>query len=285
MSHAGHHPLNAAFFLTAVFAVVELVGGLMAHSLALLADAGHMMSDVAAMALALLARSIAAKPAHAQMTYGYGRAKVLAAHINGIALLVLSVWIVWEGLGRLSHPPQVEAGLVLWIASMGLLLNLLIMRFLHVSHDLNTRAVYWHVLGDALGSVAAIIAGLVILFTGWMLIDPILSFVVAAILAGGAWRLLRETSMELMEAVPKDLDAVQVLQALQAFDGVVDVHHVHFWRLPMGQLAMSAHIKLDDMSVWPHVLPLLLARLKQANIDHATLQPELCCYDDPHSAM
>lgn len=279
MSHNHHHSLNAAFWLTAAFAVVELAGGLMANSLALLADAGHMISDVVALALAMLARAIAARPAHAQMTYGYGRAKVLAAQFNGMALWFLSGWIVWEAIGRLSNPPLVQGALVIWVATAGLLINLIIMRWLHGSHDINTRAVYWHVLGDALGSIAAIIAGLVILLSGWMLIDPILSFLVAIILAWGGWRLVRETTLELMVAVPKDVDYNTVKNLIQAVEGVSDMHHIHLWRLPTGVLAVSAHIQIHDMEQWAELLPVLLQTLKSQNIEHATLQPELKCYD------
>lgn len=279
MSHNHHHSLNAAFWLTAAFAVVELAGGLMANSLALLADAGHMISDVVALALAMLARTIAARPAHAQMTYGYGRAKVLAAQFNGMALWFLSGWIVWEAIGRLSNPPLVQGALVIWVATAGLLINLIIMRWLHGSHDINTRAVYWHVLGDALGSIAAIIAGLVILLSGWMLIDPILSFLVAIILAWGGWRLVRETTLELMVAVPKDVDYNIVKNLIQTVEGVSDMHHIHLWRLPVGKLAVSAHIQIHDMEQWAELLPVLLQTLKSQNIEHATLQPELKCYD------
>jgi len=279
MSHNHHHSLNAAFWLTAAFAVVELAGGLMANSLALLADAGHMISDVVALALAMLARAIAARPAHAQMTYGYGRAKVLAAQFNGMALWFLSGWIVWEAIGRLSNPPLVQGALVIWVATAGLLINLIIMRWLHGSHDINTRAVYWHVLGDALGSIAAIIAGLVILLSGWMLIDPILSFLVAIILAWGGWRLVRETTLELMVAVPKDVDYNTVKNLIQAVEGVSDMHHIHLWRLPIGKLAVSAHIQIHHMEQWPKLLPVLIQILKSQNIEHATLQPELKCYD------
>jgi len=152
MSHANHHhALNAAFWLTAAFAVVELVGGFMANSLALLADAGHMVSDVAALVLAMLAGRIAGRPAHRQMTYGYGRAKVLAAQVNGLMLWFLSGWIVWEAAGRLANPPVVQGGMVLWVAAIGLIINLIVMRWLYGTHDINTRAAYWHVLGDALG--------------------------------------------------------------------------------------------------------------------------------------
>jgi len=281
MSHANHHhALNAAFWLTAAFAVVELVGGLMANSLALLADAGHMVSDVAALGLAMFAGRIAGRPAHRQMTYGYGRAKVLAAQVNGLMLWFLSGWIVWEAAGRLANPPVVQGGMVLWIAAIGLIINLIVMRWLHGSHDINTRAAYWHVLGDALGSVAAIVAGGVILLTGWMPIDPILSFVVAGILAWGGWRLVRETTLELMEAAPKEVDSETMADAIQSVEGVAGIHHIHLWRLPEGKLAMSAHIRIDNMERWPELLPILLESLKRQHIEHATLQPEVTCYDD-----
>ena len=178
-SHNHHHHLDAALVLTAIFAVVELAGGLMAHSLALLADAAHMASDVIALALAAIAGRIALRPAHANMTYGYGRARVLAALANGLGLWFLSGWIFWEATGRLNSPPEVAGEIVLIVATIGLLINIIVLKWLHGSHDLNTRAAYWHVIGDALGSVAAIVAGLVIVVTGWMPIDPILSFLVA----------------------------------------------------------------------------------------------------------
>jgi len=277
LSHADHHhhSLNAAFWLTAAFAVVELMGGFMANSLALLADAGHMVSDVAALGLAMLAGRIAGRPAHAQMTYGYGRAKVLAAQASGLMLWFLSGWIVWEAVGRLANPPDVQGGMVIIIAAIGLIINLIIMRWLHGSHDINTRAAYWHVLGDALGSVAAIIAGGAIFITGWMPIDPILSFLVAGILAWGGWRLVRETTLELMDAVPQELDSTVVTQAMQAVEGVTGIHHLHLWRLPTRKLAMSAHIQVDNMEGWTALLPVLLETLKQQSIEHATLQPEV----------
>ncbi len=280
MSHAGHyHALSAAFWLTAVFAVVELFGGLMANSLALLADAGHMVSDVGALGLAMLARHIAGRPAHAQMTYGYGRAKVLAAQANGLMLWFLSGWIVWEAVGRLADPPEVQGGMVLLIAALGLGINLIIMRWLHDSHDINTRAAYWHVLGDALGSVAAIVAGTVVLLTGWMPIDPILSFLVAGVLAWGGWRLVRETTLDLMEAVPQGLDSDTIVLAIESLDGVDGIHHIHLWRLPSGQLAISVHIHIHQMDQWPTLLPILLERLQQLGVEHATLQPENHCHD------
>lgn len=279
-SHDGHHHnhhLDAALILTAIFAVVELLGGWMANSLALLADAAHMVSDVVALALAAIAGRIALRPAHAEMTYGYGRVRVLAALANGLGLWFLSGWIFWEATGRLASPPEVAGKLVLIIAAIGLIINIVILKWLHGSHDLNTRAAYWHVIGDALGSVAAIVAGLVIVFTGWMPIDPILSFLVAAILAWGGWRLLRETIRELMEAVPEGVDSRTIEKLMQEVEGVSGIHHVHLWKLPDGQLAISAHIQLKQMNVWPDILSGLQQILELHGINHSTLQPEIDC--------
>lgn len=277
--HAHHHGIGAAFWLAAIFAIVELVGGIMSHSLALLADAGHMILDVAALGLAMWAGRVAKRPAHAGMSYGYGRAKVLAAQVNAWMLCLLAVWIVWEAISRLKNPPEVQGEMVLWIATIGLLVNLIMMKWMHGSHDLNTRAAYWHVVGDALGSVAAMIAGIVILTTGWVLIDPILSFVIAAILLWGGWRLIHETSLELMSASPEGMDIEHLKVAMKDVDGVVDMHHIHLWRLPSNQLAISAHIRLDEMGAWVGILPKLISVLKQYGIEHVTLQAEIDCYD------
>ncbi|MDQ6984358.1 MAG: cation diffusion facilitator family transporter [Ghiorsea sp.] len=276
MSHSGHnHPLNAAIWLTAAFMLVEFVGGYLANSLALMADAGHMASDVMALGIALAAQRIAMRPAHAGMTYGYGRVKVLAAQVNGLTLWFLCGWIVWEAVGRLQHPPQVQGSMVLIIASIGLVINLVIMRWLHGSHDLNTRAAYWHVLGDALGSVAAIIAGAVIMLTGWMPIDPILSFFVAIVLAWGGWRLLRETTLELMEASPRHIDMDNVQQQMLRTKGVIGVHHIHIWRLPNSSYAASAHVQVQSMQDWSDISQRLNDVFKAFEIEHVTLQPEL----------
>ncbi len=278
--HGHHHGLKGAFWLALIFAIVELVSGLISHSLALLADAAHMLSDVAALALAMFAGRIAKRPAHAGMSYGYGRAKILAAQANAGMLCLLAVWIVWEAIGRVSSPPQVQGGIVIWVAAIGLVINLIMMKWMHGDHDINTKAVYWHVVGDALGSVAAVISGVIIVTTGWMLVDPILSCLVAGILAWGGWKLMCETSLELMEASPKDINIEDLKVDMKAVDGVVDMHHIHLWRLPSSQLAISAHIQINSMEQWPVLLPLLLKILKEQNIEHATLQSELKCYDD-----
>jgi len=279
--HAHHHGdnhghLNAALALTALFAVIELAGGLISGSLALLADAGHMVSDVAALAIAAIAARIAQRPAHAGMTYGYGRARIIAAQINGLALCFLAGWIVWEAVGRIVTPPEVDGTIMLAVAFIGLMVNLVVLKWLHSDDhdDLNTRAAYWHVLGDTLGSVAALIGGAVILFTGWMLIDPLLSFLVSALLAWGGWRLIRQTTFELMDAVPDGVNRDEIIERVREIDGICDMHHVHIWRLPSGELAMSAHVECEAMEHWNKILKLLNDSVAGFGITHATFQPE-----------
>ncbi|PIW47093.1 MAG: cation transporter [Zetaproteobacteria bacterium CG12_big_fil_rev_8_21_14_0_65_54_13] len=273
-NHVHHHKLDVALGLTLLFAIVELIGGLVSNSLALLADAAHMTSDVIALALAAFAGRLALRPAHSGMTYGYGRARVLAAQLNGFALWFLSGWIAWEATGRLAAPPVVQGNIVIAIGTLGLAVNLVILKWLHGEHDINSRAAYWHVAGDALGSVAAVIAGVTIYVTGWMPIDPILSFLVAAILAWGGWRLIRETTSELMEAVPDVLDHAAVEACLKNAQGVSDIHHTHLWTLPDGRTAISAHVEIESIAKWDEILPHLLEQLHKHGVEHATLQPE-----------
>jgi len=269
-----HHHLDMALLLTALFAIVEFAGGWISNSLALLADAVHMSSDVVALGIAAFAGRLALRPAHSGMTYGYGRAKVLAAQANGVALWFLSGWIIWEAIGRLAEPPEVRGWIVITVGFVGLIVNLVILKWLHGAHDINTRAAYWHVLGDMLGSVAAIAAGVVIFFTGWMPIDPILSFFVAAILAWGGWNLLRETTSELMEATPLDVDLSILERVMGAVHGVSGSHHIHIWILPSGGRAMSAHIVVEDLHCWDRTLAILQTELHKAGVEHCTLQPE-----------
>ncbi|MDX8404484.1 MAG: cation diffusion facilitator family transporter [Mariprofundaceae bacterium] len=280
---SGHHHhsdgLNAALILTAIFAVVELVGGLISGSLALLADAGHMFSDVAALGIASAAAYIARKPAHQGMTYGYGRAKILAAQINGLTLCFLAGWIAWEAFGRMTSPPEVNGSIMFVIALVGLVINLIVLRWLHGADkhktDLNTKAAYWHVVGDALGSVAALVGGIVILFTGWMLIDPILSFVESGILAWGGWRLIRQTTFVLMDAVPDGISLENIASCACQVEGVDNIHHIHVWRLPDGELAISAHIDCKNIANWSDMLPeLQRCMATDFQITHATFQPE-----------
>ncbi|MCF7821271.1 MAG: cation diffusion facilitator family transporter [Mariprofundaceae bacterium] len=277
-SYSGGSHLNAALALTALFAVVELVGGLISGSLALLADAGHMFSDVAALAIASIAAYIAGKPAHRGMTYGYGRAKIIAAQINGLALWFLAGWIAWEAVGRLTSPPEVDGSIMFIIALVGLVVNLVVLRILHGSDehhsDINTSAAYWHVLGDTLGSVAAIVGGSVILLTGWMMIDPLLSFVVTGLLIWGGWRVIRQTTAEIMEAVPEHIRVEKIKESICQLSNVCDIHHIHVWKLPSGELAISAHVECEDISRWSNILAELQGCVLNFGITHATFQPE-----------
>jgi len=287
----GHDDLHAspslqpALILTGVFALAELAGGWLSGSLALMADAVHMVSDVAALGLAALAQRIALRPAHDGMTYGYGRAQVLAAQVNGLGLWFLAGWIAWVALERLASPPPVEGGLMLAVAVAGLIVNIVILRWLHGGHDINTRAAYWHVLGDLLGSVAAIVAGVVIVSTGWMPIDPLLSLLVVLILIWGGWRLVRETTLQLMEGTPLEANVEELRSCMLEVRGVCDVHHVHVWALPDGRQALSAHVCIEHMQAWPEVLPGLLQILQNKGITHATLQPENKDAGCPEQAM
>ena len=273
-----HSHLNAALILTALFAVVELVGGIISGSLALLADAGHMTSDVAALAIASVASQIARKPAHQGMTYGYGRAKIIAAQVNGLALWFLAGWIAWEAVGRLTSPPEVDGSIMFIIAAIGLVVNLVVLKILHGGHDhhsdINTSAAYWHVLGDALGSVAAIIGGSIILLTGWMMIDPLLSFVVTGLLIWGGWRVIRQTTAEIMEAVPEQIKVEKIRESICQLANVCDIHHIHIWKLPSGEMAISAHVGCEDMNLWNELLKDLHRCVGEHGITHATFQPE-----------
>lgn len=242
---ASSQRLLMALFLTTGFMTVEAIAAWWTGSLALLADAAHMLTDSASLALALFADRLARRPADGHRTYGYGRAKVLAGFVNGLTLLALSGWITIEAILRLQAPPQIIAGPMLWVACGGLGVNLLAFWVLHGGQedDVNVRGAALHVMGDLLGSVAAISAAAVILLTGWMPIDPLLSLVVAALLLRSALRLTRECGHILLEGRPAGLDPAEVRRLLpDAVPGVVDVHHVHAWSLGDDEPALTLHV-------------------------------------------
>ena len=269
--------------LTLSFAFVEAFGGWFTGSLALWGDAGHMFSDCAALGLAWFAGWISQRPPTQKLTYGLLRAEVIVALVNSIAMLVVVASIVYEAINRFYSPSFVKGGEVVWIALFGLVINILVARHLHHhSHDehghgnLNGRAAFLHVLGDLLGSVAALLAGAVIYFTGWYAIDAILSLFISALILVSTIRLLREVMHVLMEGVPLHLEVEQVEQAMLETPKVVDVHDVHIWALSSEVIALSAHVVLRDMADWPQVLTHLHQTLQhQFKIEHATIQPEL----------
>lgn len=272
---AAQRALAIALALTAGFAVVEGIGSWWAGSLALLSDAGHMVTDAASLGIALIAQRLAARPPSRRASYGYARAEVLAAFVNALALLALVVFIGVEAVRRLLEPTAVAGEFVLGIATVGLLVNLAAVWVLsRASGSINARGALLHVLSDLLGSVAAIGAGVVILATGWMPIDPILSLLVSALIVRSTWRLLIESTRVLMEGVPAHLDFEEIGLALSGVAGITSVHDLHVWHMSAEEVALSAHVTLQDGDAWPAILAeaqRLLAR--RFAIRHVTLQP------------
>jgi len=281
MSHDHAHASNgkilfAAVLLTLAYAVVEAGVGLWAGSLALVADAGHMVNDAAALALAAGAAWLAIRSPSLRHSYGLGRAEFIAALINSLGLLALVAWLTVSAVARLQTPQPVMGEAVSITAAIGLAINLLVAWLLSRGEkNINTRAAMLHVVGDLLGSVAALLAGLVIAFTGWTPIDPMLSLAIGALILYSSLRLLREALHGLMEGVPFDIVPQEVGQALAALPGVASVHDLHIWQVKAGETLLSAHLVVRDITAWESVLEASHALLaEQFDIHHATLQPE-----------
>lgn len=263
--------------LTAVFMVAEVIGGVLSNSLALLADAGHMLTDVAALGLSVFAMRLARRPPSARRTYGYARFEILAALVNGAALLVISGLIVVEAWERMRSPPAIDGAIMLSVASAGLVVNVIGALLLHQhAHDnLNVRGAYLHVLGDLLGSVGAIAAGIIVLTTGWTAADPLVSVVIALLILASAWRLVREAAEVLLESAPSHVDLEEVLADLTGIDGLDEVHDVHVWTLTSGFVALSAHGVVDDPTLHTRILDEVRTRMQAHGIAHVTFQLEL----------
>lgn len=277
----GHHnvPRHMWFWSVAAtlgFAFVEAVGGVWSGSLALLSDAGHMVSDAAALALAAFAAWLSLRPPSAKHSYGFGRAEILAAAINALAMLIIVAGISYEAWQRFLLPQSVAGGPVMVIALLGLLLNIGLAWLLSRGEQtMNVRAALLHVVGDMLGSVAALVAGLVIYLTGWTPIDPLLSVLICGLIVVSAVRLLLASAHVMMEGVPAHVDFVTVGNAMAQVAGVRSVHDLHIWNVSSGTVALSAHVVLDDMRSWTALLPQLRALLHdQFGIEHTTIQPE-----------
>ncbi len=267
--------LTIALVLTAAFGVVEALGGWVSGSLALISDAGHMATDAAGLVVALIAQVVARRPPSRKASYGYARAEVLAAFINALAMLALVVWIAVEAVARLLAPTPVAGSLVMVVAIAGLAVNGIVAWLLSgAGGSLNARGALLHVLGDLLGSVAALVAGAVVRFTGWTPIDPLLSILVALLILRSTWSLLRESTGVLMERVPEHLSYEAIGRALAALPEVTGIHDLHVWTMTSQRVALSAHVVLVDGDAWPRTLAAaqrLLAR--DFGIDHVTLQP------------
>lgn len=263
--------------LTAVFTVAEVVGGILSNSLALLADAGHMFTDVAALGLSVFAMHLAQRPATTKRTYGYARFEILAALLNGATLLLIAGLIVVEAWQRVREPVVIDGVVMLAVAAVGLTVNIVGALLLHShAHDnLNVRGAYLHVLGDLLGSVGTILAGTLVLTLGWTLADPIISVVIALLILFSAWNLVREAADVLLESAPAHVDMTSLLEDLATIEGLDEVHDVHVWTLTSGFVALSGHGIIDDPARHMPILEEVREKMALRGIEHVTFQLEL----------
>lgn len=272
--------LRLVFGLTLGYFLVEVVAGILTNSLALLADAAHMLTDTAGLGLALFASWIAQRPAPPSKTYGYYRAEILAALTNAVVLFLISIYILYEAYRRLQDPPEVASLPMLIVASVGLLVNLIGLRMLHAGaqESLNVRGAFLEVLGDALGSLGVLAAGVIMLTTSWYYADPLFSVFIGVFILPRTWRLLTQAVNVLLEGAPPHVDVEAVRQALLGVEGVTDVHDLHIWTITSGLHALSAHVVLKDEATSEdaqRVLERIHTLLKERfDIDHTTIQIE-----------
>lgn len=266
-----------ALGLTFVYMFAEAIGGWWTNSLALIADAGHMLTDVAALSLTLGAIWFGSRPATAKKTFGYYRLEILAAFINGIALVLLSFWVMYEAIQRWQSPPEVSGARLTIIAAGGLLINIVAAKLLHSGHkhDLNLRGAWLHVMGDLLGSVTAIAAGVLITAFGWLWADPVCSVLISLIIIFGSWRLIIDSVNVLLEGTPAHINLAAVEATILDTSGVSGVHDLHVWTISSGLEALSAHINHDESVVHSELLVRVRERLHERfGIDHLTIQME-----------
>lgn len=276
---ANRRALVVAIGVTAGIMLLEAVGGFIANSLALLSDAGHMLTDVLALGLSLIALQFTARPASSTKTYGFYRMEILAALVNGSSLLLICAFILFEAYKRFRVPEAVDTPSMLVVACIGLAANLAAASVMvsRSRQSLNLRGAYLHILGDALSSLGVIVGGVIIMFTGWQIVDPIISVLICVVILKGSVRLVRESVHILLEAVPKDLDLVEIQKGLRAIRGVKDLHDVHLWTISSGIYAMSAHVLVDDilMSRTGEILQEINRLLRSHyGIEHTTIQFE-----------
>lgn len=291
-SHLGHkhgrasdsrRKLSLVLGLTAIYMVAEAVGGWWTGSLALLADAGHMLTDVAALGLALLAAWFSARPATSNKTFGYHRLEILAALVNGVTLVVISILILYEAYQRWAAPPVVRGNVVMVIATGGLAINLISAWILHGRHeiDLNIRGAWLHVISDALGSVGAIVAGALMWLYGWYAADPLFSGLIGILIIWSSWRLIRESTNVLLEGTPAHINLAAVEESILLTEGVDNVHDLHVWTITSGREALSAHVIHGYGISQPELLKELRAKLQDRfGVDHLTIQMETPDFED-----
>ena len=268
--------LTLALAITAIVLLVELIGGWLAGSLALLADAAHMLADVAALGLALVAAWIAQRPATPERSFGFMRLEILAALINGAVLFAIAIGIGVEAWHRLRVPQLVNGPLLLGVAAIGFVANLAAVVVLHRGHEhsLNQRGAYLHVLGDLLGSVGALIAGVVVLTSGWVTADPLISVLIGGLVLVSAWRLVKESTDVLLEATPRHIALSDVHERIASVPGVESVHDLHLWTVTSGVVAMSGHLVVKNPSDNQPVLEAVQDRMRALGIAHVTVQVE-----------
>lgn len=283
MSHAHTNSnmrrVTIALVLTGAFMIVEVIGGILSGSLALLADAGHMLTDTMALALAAVAFQVSKRPADTKLTYGYQRFQILAAFVNGLSLLLIVGWILYEAFDRFVSPQQVLGKTMLLVATAGLVVNIISFAVLHGGdkENLNIRGAAMHVAGDLLGSVAAIVAAVVIIYTGWMAIDPILSVAVALLILKSAWSLVKRSAHVLLEGAPDWLDAESMQARLQRqVPEVASIHHVHVWGMTPQDLMLTMHVCISETAENPtDIIRKIKAVLKsEYGIGHSTVEVE-----------
>ncbi len=275
--------LSIVLVLTAVYMVAEAVGGWATGSLALLADAGHMLTDVAGLALALIAVWFGSRPATRSKTFGYHRLEILAALINGVALILISLLIFYEAYQRWAEPPPVRSGLMIWVAAGGLAINLACAWILHGDHedDLNMRGAWLHIMGDALGSVGAIAAGALMSAYGWYQADPLFSCLIGVLIIWSSWHLIRESTNVLLEGTPAHINLAAVEDVILETEGVEDVHDLHVWTITSGREALSAHVIHVEAISQAELLKELRAKLSDRfGLDHLTIQMETPDFED-----
>lgn len=276
-SHAPIGKMKLAFFLTLIILVVELIGGFISHSLALLSDAGHVVTDIAAIGLSWFAMSQSQKPASEHFTYGYHRSGILAAFINAMALIVIAAFILYEAIDRLRNPQPVGSTWMFISASVGLILNLFLGFGLNKEENINVKSAVLHMIGDAMASAGVIIGGVIILFTGWYMVDPILSVLIAILIAFGAWQIVKQTLRILMEGTPKGISLEEVMETIRSIKGVLNVHDLHVWSITSGKNALSCHVVLNNMTNFQEsqvILHQIEHELLHLGIGHSTIQME-----------
>ena len=268
--------LRIALAITLLVLAAELVGGFLANSLTLLADAGHLLTDVAALGLTLFVTWFSRRPETPKRTYGYLRLEILAALLNGAVLLVISALIVWQAVLRIRAPEHVAGGLMLVIALIGLVANLVSARTLHPASEssLNIRGAYLHILGDLLGSIGTVVAAIIIRTTGWQLADPIASIIVSVLIVRSAWSLVRESVDVMLESTPAHISLGAVRAQLEAIPGIEAVHDLHVWTVTSGVIAMSTHAIVREPERHQHVLEHILDAMRLFGIQHVTVQIE-----------